>query len=225
MQDPVQIQALTDAEIDALVFVREEEKLARDVYATLGAAWGDAVFSNIAVAEQNHMDAVKTLLDKHEIVDPVTDDSVGVFTNPVLQQLYDDLTSDAVVDLSYAGVDVQMQGGASSYLAALQVGAFIEEFDILDLMRNQDDIAAPDVANVFANLLAGSENHLRAFNARLEAVGNPYEPVLMTGMDAELGDLDALYASIIGAEQATGQQNAGTQRQARDGAFAQLATT
>lgn len=49
--------------------MREEEKLARDVYLTFGEKWGLTLFTNIAKSEQTHTDAVKTLLDRYEIKD------------------------------------------------------------------------------------------------------------------------------------------------------------
>jgi len=82
---------LTEAEADGLVFMREEEKLARDVYLTLYGQWNISIFQNIAGSEQTHTDAVKNLLDNYGLVDPVIDDAVGVFTNADLQTLYDQL--------------------------------------------------------------------------------------------------------------------------------------
>ncbi|MAT68680.1 MAG: hypothetical protein CMJ58_04080 [Planctomycetaceae bacterium] len=224
-------QALTDVEIATLTFVREEEKLARDVYLTLAGTTTLPLFDNIAASEQSHMDAVGSLLDKYGIDDPVISDEVGVFTNPVLQQLFADLTSGDVVDLSYLGVDLQLTGGTASLEAALAVGAFVEEWDILDIMRGQDDVVHQDVANVYDNLLKGSRNHLRAFTGELDALGVVYDPVLMVGDDAELGDLDALYVAIVSSDGETGPQAGqagagsqdGTQQQARDRAFELIA--
>lgn len=71
-----------------LLQLREEEKLARDVYLTLHAKWGNDIFEKISASEQKHMDKVKGLLDGFGIADPVTDDSVGVFVNTELAALY-----------------------------------------------------------------------------------------------------------------------------------------
>jgi hypothetical protein len=54
---------LSEEEFSALLYMREEEKLARDVYLTLGAHWSLPIFQNIGQSEQAHMDAVKVLLD------------------------------------------------------------------------------------------------------------------------------------------------------------------
>ena len=65
--------------------MREEEKLARDVYLELYDTWGQQIFKNIAESEQSHTNAIKTLLERYDITDPVTDDSRGIFQNSVLQ--------------------------------------------------------------------------------------------------------------------------------------------
>ncbi|WP_419638142.1 DUF2202 domain-containing protein [Thiolapillus sp.] len=73
--------ALSDAEAATLVFMREEEKLTRDVYITLYDQWEHPVFNNISGSEQRHMDSMKSKIDKYGLVDPVTDDTVGIFQN------------------------------------------------------------------------------------------------------------------------------------------------
>jgi hypothetical protein len=207
-QDPSSTQ-LSQEEEDSILFIREEEKLARDVYLTLGETWGTPIFDNIAESEARHMAAVKTLIDKYDVVDPVGDNQVGEFSEPVLQQLHDDLVSDREnIDLGYLGLDLVIDGGAVSELAALTVGAFIEEYDILDIQHALEDVNHSDIQNVYENLLRGSCNHLRSFVSQIEAIDGTYEPVLMTGIDPVTGqDLDALYAEIISGDQETGNGN------------------
>ncbi len=165
--------SLTDEEIEGLTYMREEEKLARDVYLTLYDTWGDVVFSNIARSEQQHTDAVKYLLDLYGISDPVVDDSTGVFTNPDLQALYGQL----------------VEQGQQSLEAALRVGATIEEIDILDLEEWLEKTDNANIITVFQNLERGSDHHLRAFVGRLEALGESYTPQYLT---------QAQYDEIIG---------------------------
>jgi len=55
---------------DWLTYIREEEKLARDVYLYLYDMWGSSIFDNISVSEQAHMDAIKTLIDRYGLDDP-----------------------------------------------------------------------------------------------------------------------------------------------------------
>jgi hypothetical protein len=86
-------ETLSDAEIDTLMYMREEEKMARDLYIRFNEVYGTTVrvFGNISLSEQKHMDAVKGLLDAYGLPDPVKDDAVGVFTNPVLAAQFTEL--------------------------------------------------------------------------------------------------------------------------------------
>ncbi|TXL06789.1 hypothetical protein BMR07_06350 [Methylococcaceae bacterium CS1] len=84
---------LSQDEIDSLLFMREEEKMARDVYLTQYESWNDSVFDNIATSEQEHMDAIKPLLDTYNLPDPVIDE-IGAFANSELEELYNKLVED-----------------------------------------------------------------------------------------------------------------------------------
>ena len=178
--------SLSEDEADALLFMREEEKLAHDVYVTLYDQWGARVFTNIAASEQTHTDAVATLLDRYGLNDPTVGNTVGEFTDPALQTLYDDLV-------------VQ---GSLSLADALKVGAAIEEIDILDL---EERIAATDHADiqlVYERLLAGSSNHLRAFTSTLaRQTGESYTPQYMAQ-----ADYDAIIAAGGNGGGGNGQQ-------------------
>jgi hypothetical protein len=147
----VQAQGLSDEEIYWLTYMREEEKLARDVYLFLYDKWHSRIFKNIAVSEQTHMDAIKTLLDRYGIPDPAADKGPGEFTNSQLQVLYDELIRD----------------GSVSLIDALEVGVFIEETDIDDLNAGIASTTHKDIKIVYSSLLAGSLNHLNAFNSNL----------------------------------------------------------
>jgi len=155
---------LTQEEIDALLFMREEEKLARDVYLTLYEKWDLVLFNNIARSEQRHMDAVKTLIDRYGLVDPMLGE-VGEFTNQDLQSLFDDL----------------IIKGSQSISDALLVGGAIEEIDILDLQESLKETSNADVTRVFESLLRGSYSHLKAFvNNYNRQTGETYKPQYMT---------------------------------------------
>ncbi|MCW4012337.1 MAG: DUF2202 domain-containing protein [Candidatus Bathyarchaeota archaeon] len=151
---------LSEAEIEGLILMREEEKLARDVYLTLGETWDLNIFFNIAESEQTHTDAVKDLLDRYGIEDPVKDDTVGVFTSPVMKDLYDALVAQ----------------GETSLVDALIVGATVEDLDIYDLSELLDETDNPDIIVVYENLSKGSRNHLRAFVSQIESRDGIYEP-------------------------------------------------
>lgn len=145
--------ALAQAQVEPsdILFLKQEEKLARDVYTKMYEKWGHATFKNIAVSEQRHMDAVDGLIARYGLVDDSSDD-VSVFTLEEIQALYDAL----------------IEEGNQSLQAALGVGVKIELMDIEDL--NQMLAVAKDrpVIRVLSNLLQGSKNHLEAFNNALE---------------------------------------------------------
>jgi len=149
---------LTAAEMEDLLYMAEEEKLAGDVYSALNDKWNLRVFDNIIRAERTHEAAVKTLLDRYSLPDPGLGE--GEFSNETLQGLYDDLVA---------------QGSASPE-QALMVGAAIEEIDILDLDDSMTGTGREDILLVYANLKRGSENHLRAFVNNLERQGAEYSP-------------------------------------------------
>jgi hypothetical protein len=155
---------LTPAEEEHLVFIREEEKLARDFYMTMYEKWGSLVFSSIQASEQEHMDAVLRLLVKYGIPDPASR-KIGVFNNAALQDLYRQLTSK----------------GEASLLGAMQAGAYIEEYDIKDLRTAFGETSKADLRRVYSNIELGSENHLRAFVSHTEAIsGTPYVAQFLT---------------------------------------------
>jgi hypothetical protein len=153
---------LTTEEIDGLMWMREEEKLAHDVYVALYDLWQVPIFSNISRAELTHTDSVKTILDRYQLEDPAIDTPDGVFTNPDIQALYNDLVAQ----------------GSESLIEALKVGALIEDLDIFDLQALATD--TPDIALLYANLEKGSRNHMRAFISNLDQRGGAYTPVYLT---------------------------------------------
>ena len=142
---------LTQGEIDGLLYMREEEKLARDSYLTLYDQWHLAIFYKISNSESMHMSKVKELLDRYGLPDPAAGNAVGVFTNPILQQLYNDL----------------MLQGSQSSTEALRVGVAIEEVDIADLQKYLASTKKADITNVYTMLMNASYNHLNAFNSQL----------------------------------------------------------
>jgi hypothetical protein len=151
------IYPITQEEIDGLIHMRIEEKLARDVYTVMGATYNAKVFLNIKVSEQAHMNAVKRMLDKYSIPDPITSDEVGVFPDPAFQALYDQLI---------------VQGNLSLF-EALSVGVAIEELDIADLEAQLAFVTNPGIINLYTNLKSGSVSHLAAFNKNLNGCVPP----------------------------------------------------
>ncbi|GAJ07529.1 unnamed protein product, partial [marine sediment metagenome] len=142
---------LDEIEKEGLFLMREEEKLARDVYLNLYEKWDLKTFYNIAQSEKTHLEAIKLLLDRYDLKDPIGKDIIGVFENEKLQELYNELVT---------------QGG-ESLEQALKVGALIEELDIYDLKELLSKTDNDDIKIVYLNLLKGSRNHLRSFDTQL----------------------------------------------------------
>ena len=171
------------AEMDGLLYMREEEKLARDVYLKMYELWNIPIFLNIADSESAHMEAVLAQLSKLGLDDPAKDKANGEFSNPDLQALYDELIAQ----------------GSQSLAEALKVGAAIEEIDILDLEERIDQTSNPDILMAYENLVNGSTNHLRSFVRLLEQrTGEVHNPQYLAQED---------YTAIINAEMVRGGNN------------------
>lgn len=153
------VTALTPSEARTLTFMREEEKLARDIYTNLYQLWRAEVFYNISLSEQKHMDTMKKKLDKYKLPDPVLP-TVGAFSDPELQALYNTL----------------LARGSVTLIDGLKVGATIEEVDMIDIQEAIDSTTHVDLKTAYQNLLEGSKNHLRAFVSTLGAQGVTYTP-------------------------------------------------
>ena len=157
-------EEVSKAEKKSLLHMYEEEKLAGDVYKTLNAKWDLRIFSNISRAEDHHQSTLAALLDKYEIEYPENLE-IGQFKNEKLQTLYDALIAKGKVSLQ----------------EALVVGATIEDLDIFDLEEAlEKDVDSEDIAYVYANLIRGSENHMRAFTRWLKRYDFSYQSQYIT---------------------------------------------
>jgi hypothetical protein len=156
--------ALSDVELNGLLHMREEEKLARDVYTTMYIKYGVKIFSNIYASEQTHMDALLQLLNKYSIADPVGTNPVGVFKDEALQSLYNSLVSQ----------------GNLSILDAYKVGATIEDLDLYDLKIETAKVDNADIILVYQMLAKGSRNHMRAFYSSIRSLSGTYTPQFIT---------------------------------------------
>jgi hypothetical protein len=170
----------TEEELALLIEMKEEEKLAHDVYIALYEKWGSQIFSNIASAEERHLNAIICLLeyfgsDQTSVGDP------GVFTIEEFQTLYNDLVA----------------AGSLSLVDALKTGLLIEEMDIVDLREALNVVSNDNIILVFENLLKASRNHLRAFNRKLVNMGETYIPVYLTQED---------YDDIVNTPMETGKK-------------------
>lgn len=160
----IQVQDLSVSEQENLMYMWEEEKLARDVYAALFARWNLPIFENISRSEQTHMDSVALLIERYELEQPGSDGETGRYSDPALQALYDEL----------------VVAGESSLAEALRVGATIEDLDIADLQKGVAMSDNDDLRVVYQNLMKGSRNHIRSFIAQLERVGETYDATYIT---------------------------------------------
>jgi hypothetical protein len=104
------------------------------------------------------MTAVKFLLDKYGLTDPVVDSTVGAFSSEEMSELYEELTA----------------MGNLSLVDALFVGATIEDLDLFDLYEFLAETDNVDVKTVYQNLAKGSRNHLRAFAYQLSINNEKY---------------------------------------------------
>ncbi len=147
-------QPLTSEETTWLVFMREEEKLARDVYQQMYAKWNLRIFDNIAASEQRHFDSIGVLIARYNVEDPAKDTPAGYFSDARLATLYAELIAK----------------GNLSVKDALEVGALIEKQDIADLETALLATQKADIKTVYTNLLAGSLNHQEAFDNTLEVL-------------------------------------------------------
>ena len=170
------IESLSAAEQSSLAYMREEEKLAQDVYTAMDTRWGSntRVFGNIAASESTHSEAVRQLLLRYNLSDPAATTAAGFFQNATLQGLYLQLVTT----------------GNASLVDALKAGAAIEEIDIVDLNTAMQSVDNQDIRLVYGNLLKGSRNHLRSFVGILQNLGVTYAPQYRD---------PASYATTVGA--------------------------
>lgn len=158
---------LTAVEGAHLRFIREEEKLARDIYNVLGKKWDLRIFDKIAESEQRHTDAVRLVIEKYGIIDPAKATLPAVFADKKLQELY----------------AVLLSKGETSSLEALKVGALTEEKDIFDINEAVKETSKPDLLELYAYLKDGSSTHLRGFMAQIWAAGGDYAPQFISAAE------------------------------------------
>jgi hypothetical protein len=170
------MQTISDEEAKSLIHMREEEKLARDVYIAMFNKYGLRIFENISSSEQTHTDAILQLLTKYAIKDPVGVNAVGVFTDPGLQALYTSLVN----------------SGNVSILEAYKVGATIEDLDLYDLKVDLLKVDNQDIILVYQMLSKGSRNHMRNYFSNLKSLGFTYVPQFISQ-----SDLDAIVNSAM----------------------------
>ena len=167
--------SLNNTEIEGLLFMREEEELARDLYLDIYAAKNNRLttFKNISDnAETKHAEAIRVLLEKYGINDPSTG-AHNTYSDSDLQDLYNLLLNNAI---------------GSDDLAALRVGALVEETDISDINTHKANVSPEhtDIISTYDNLLCGSRNHLRSFAKQIESITGSAYVTQVPALDAEV---------------------------------------
>jgi len=160
---------LTYLEKEGLYYLREQTKLVRDLFHTFYNMYGTKVYTRIARKEQRHFDRIGLLLEKYQLEDPVVDKSVGIYENPIFEELFHELST----------------SGSENNLNALYVGAYLEEIVILDLKNALLDTEARDIRRVYEKLLNDAKKQLRLFvrNIEKQEVDVLYQPQNMTEED------------------------------------------
>ncbi len=144
-----------------LLFMREEEKLALDLYMEMHRLWGLSVFKSVSGEEKEHMRAMLGLLRIYNLPDPVGNNPPGRFVNAHLRDLYQSLA----------------RQGSQSVEEALKACALQEEINMLDLMAASNASTQPKIREIYSELQRDSINHLRSFAHALEVLGVRYQGV------------------------------------------------
>lgn len=159
--------SLSKAEIQSLLFMLEEEKMAFDVYTLMDEKWGTMQFNHIKQSEVMHMNAVKNILDQNNVKYSLLEQ--GKFNDKNLQKLYNELIAQ----------------GNKSEVEALKAGAKIEDVDIYDLIRLKKETQNADIIKAYNFLECGSRNHLRAFTRGLNRLNEFYKPEFISQKEYE----------------------------------------
>ena len=147
---------LTEDQKDTLFYIFQEEKVARDVYITLGKIYTDEkTFAQIQISEQDHILSAQVLCERY-----------GVDTSGVNLSLEDDFVGQLELTSMQELYNTCIGLGEVSLMEALKVGEHIEVTDIEDLEHAGEGMPS-DVVNVYNNLKLGSLEHLDAFRSAI----------------------------------------------------------
>ncbi|HIP34154.1 MAG TPA: DUF2202 domain-containing protein [Bacteroidia bacterium] len=159
------INELTESEKKAIIHMREEEKMARDIYRTLSKTTDSKVFVNIPISENKHMDVFHQLIDRYDLADPVIDEAnIGTFTDPEFTKLFNTL----------------VEKGKLSDKDAYEAGLMVEDLNMYNLLKYSSETEKADLKLAYDTLFKQSRHHMAAFNRQLEKVGGKYTPTYIT---------------------------------------------
>lgn len=142
---------LSPTEIQDILFMREEEQLAHDLYTKWAGLYPFPIFGNIASSETTHIQAVQLLMNRYGLSESLVGNASVGFRNSTIQSLYDRY------DLL----------GNSSVEGAHSSGLGIEIRDITDLDAALQHTSRSDIQQVWTSLRQGSYNHKAAFEMML----------------------------------------------------------
>lgn len=160
--DTLPVNDLDEQTIADIILLREEEKMARDVYYTMSIIYDLSIFPNISWSEQQHMNLVAKLIERYGLEDPAAGMAIGEFNDEWVQETYDQL----------------VEYGSQNLINALWAGATVEDVDIWHLdhmIEHCADHDFDDVSLIIENMNAGSRNHMRSFYGALEKRDFEYE--------------------------------------------------
>jgi len=143
---------LSDQEGADILFMREEEQMAHDLYSRWAGMYPLPVFSNIRDSETVHIYEVQLLMDRYDVPSERIGNASSGYYNPVIQSWYEAFSSQS----------------DTSQTDALEAGVTIGQEDIADLDAAIGHTSRPDILQVWNNLRQGSMKHESAF---LQALG------------------------------------------------------
>lgn len=150
-------EALSAEEVAAILFAREEAKMARDISTLLSERWGTQIFRNLYANSQNNFEMLGCLIDKYRLHDPAFA-TPGVFNNEILQSMYNNLSAQ----------------GLNSHSDALRVSALVQEFGLYDLTNRGKQADNADIRVVFGSVMLDTRNNLREISQVMNGAGITY---------------------------------------------------
>jgi hypothetical protein len=81
----INVETINQSDIESIQFMREEEKLAHDVYIFYAEQYNVPIFRNISRSEAAHQKAIMWLMNKYNIED-LSKEKAGEFNNRELQR-------------------------------------------------------------------------------------------------------------------------------------------
>jgi len=152
-----------------LMYMHDQEKLARDLNRSFYFTWGEPIFASIAESEQRHMDILKSALDSYYLSALVETDEIGVFGAHHHKEAFAELIAQ----------------GEASLLGAYRAVGYLEEWDIDEFRDSIEFTQVQVLTNTYSNLLAGARNHLRVFASRSNSLGFAYTAQILNQSEVD----------------------------------------